>query len=55
MSNNALVNLLRAGIQEPIKINFNGLHTVDEFLSRVGRRLEVDSISLRQAASDNGF
>ncbi|MBA3971158.1 MAG: endolytic transglycosylase MltG [Bacteroidetes bacterium] len=55
MSNNALVNLLRAGIQEPIKINFNGLHTVDELVARVGRRLEADSLSLRQAISDNGF
>lgn len=55
MSNNALVNLLRAGIQEPIKINFNGLHTVDEFISRVGRRLEADSNALQQAIRDNGF
>ncbi len=55
MSNNALVNLLRAGIQEPIKINFNGLHTVDEFLIRVGRRIEADSNALRQAIRDNGF
>lgn len=55
MSNNALVNLLRAGIQEPIKINFNGLHTVDEFISRVGRRIEADSNALQQAIRDNGF
>ncbi len=55
MSNNALVNLLSAGIQEPIKINFNGLHTVDEFISRVGRRIEADSNALKQAILDNGF
>lgn len=55
MSNNALVNLLRAGIQEPIKINFNGLHTVDEFISRVGRRIEADSNALQQAIRDNDF
>lgn len=55
MSNNALVNLLRAGIQEPININFNGLHTVDEFMGRVGRRIEADSNALRQAIRDNGF
>lgn len=55
MSNNALVNLLRAGIQEPISINFNGLHTVDELMARVGRRIEADSNSLRQALSDNGY
>ena len=55
MSNNALVNLLRAGIQEPININFKGLHTVDEFMGRVGRRIEADSNALRQAIRDNGF
>lgn len=55
MSNNALVNLLRAGIQEPISINFNGLHTVDEFIGRVGRRIEADSNALRQAIRDNRF
>ncbi|MBL0329365.1 MAG: endolytic transglycosylase MltG [Bacteroidetes bacterium] len=55
MSNNALVNLLKAGIQEPIKINFNGLHTVDELLLRVGRRIEADSNALHQAIRDNGF
>lgn len=55
MSNNALVNLLRAGIQEPIKINFNGLHTLDELMARVGRRIEADSNALRQAIRDNGY
>jgi UPF0755 protein len=55
MSNNALVNLLRAGIQEPIEINFNGLHTVDEFLKRVGRRIEADSLALIKASKDNGY
>jgi len=55
MSNNALVNLLRAGIQEPININFNGLHTVNDLLVRVGRRLEADSLSLLQASHDNAY
>ena len=55
MSNNALVNLLRAGIQEPIEINFNGLHTVNDFLLRVGRRIEADSSGLVQASKDNGY
>ncbi len=55
MSNNALVNLLRAGIQEPVEINFNGLHTVNELILRVGRRIEADSTSLIQAINDNGY
>lgn len=55
MSNNALINLLRAGIQEPVEINFNGLHTVNELITRVGRRIEADSASLQQAINDNGY
>ncbi len=55
MSNNALVNLLRAGLQEPVEINFNGLHTVDQFIGRVGRRIEADSLALIHAIHDNGF
>jgi UPF0755 protein len=55
MSNNALINLLRAGIQEPISINFNGLHTVDQLMVRVGRRIEADSTQLLQAVHDNSF
>jgi UPF0755 protein len=55
MSNNELVNLLRAGIQEPVTINFNGLHTVDELMLRVGRRIEADSNDLRKAVRDDEF
>jgi len=55
MSNNALVNLLRAGIQEPVSINFNGLHTVDQFMLRVGRRIEADSMELLAAVHDNAY
>jgi UPF0755 protein len=55
MSNNALINLLRAGIQEPVSINFNGLHTVDELMMRVGRRIEADSNDLLRAVHDDEF
>jgi len=55
MSNNALVNLLRSGNQEPVEINFNGLKTVQQLMNRVGRRLEADSLDLYYAINDNGF
>ncbi len=55
MGNNALVNLLRAGLQEPVEVNFNGLHTVDQLIKRVGRRIEADSIELNQAIHDSGY
>ena len=55
MSNNALVNLLRAGIQEPVEINFNGLHSLDQLMLRVGRRIEADSTDLLNAIHDNAY
>lgn len=55
MSNNALINLLRAGIQETVEINFNGLHTVKELAGRVGRRIEADSSSIYRAAQDDDY
>jgi UPF0755 protein len=55
MSNNALINLLRAGIQEPVEINFNGLHTVKELIGRTGRRIEADSVELYLAVRDNAY
>jgi UPF0755 protein len=55
MSNNELINLLRAGIQEPVEINFNGLHTVEQLMMRVGRRIEADSSELQEVIHDNSY
>lgn len=55
MSNSALINLLRLGKQEPVEINFTGLHTVDEFISRVGRRIEADSNALHNAVKNDKY
>jgi UPF0755 protein len=55
MNNNSLINLLRAGIQEPVDINFNGLHSLDEFLSRVCRRIEADSATLFDDAHNTEY
>ncbi len=55
MNNNALINLLRAGIQEPIELNFNGIKTTNQLISRLCRRIEADSNSLYRAMNDNGY
>ncbi len=55
MSNNALVNLLKNGIQEPVELNFTGIRTVDQMVSRFGRRIEADSNDLYDAVHDNGY
>lgn len=55
MNNNELVNLLRAGIQEPVELNFNGIRTTTQLISRLCRRIEADSISLYNAMQDNNY
>lgn len=55
MNTNALINLLRSGLQEPIELNFNGLHKVNELIIRVGRRIEADSSTLLDLSRDNNY
>lgn len=46
MTNNELVNLLRAGLQEPIKVTFNNIRTIEDLAGRVGNQIEADSAAL---------
>lgn len=46
MSNNELVNLLRAGLQEPVQVTFNNIRWKEQLSGRVGRKLECDSNAL---------
>ena len=55
MSNNELINLLRAGMQEPVVITLNNLKTKDQLIARVCNRLEADSITLRKLLKDNDY
>jgi UPF0755 protein len=55
MGNNELVNLLRAGIQEPVKIFFEGIRTKDQLITRVCIRLEADSSEMRDKLNDDGY
>lgn len=48
MNNDALVNLLRSGEQEPIKLVFNNLRTIDQLAGRVAKQIEADSTELAE-------
>jgi UPF0755 protein len=48
MSNYAMVRMLHAGRQTPVKLVINKLRTKQDFISLLGRNLEADSITLRQ-------
>jgi UPF0755 protein len=55
MTNNQLVNLLRAGMQEPVNITFNNIRTKNQLVTRVCLRLEADSMELFRMLNDDEF
>ena len=55
MSNNDLVNLLRSGKQEPVRLIFNSLVTREELAGRISRQIEADSVTLLRKLNDPAF
>jgi UPF0755 protein len=55
MTNRQLVNILRGGLQTPIRLTFNNIRTFDQLASRVSNQIEADSASLMQAFFDPDF
>jgi UPF0755 protein len=55
MSNNNLINLLRSGKQEPVKLTFNNIRTIEQMAGFAGNHLEADSISIIHLLKDNLF
>ena len=46
MNNNQLVNMLRGGLQTPIKVKFNNNRDVDQLAGRIATQIEADSASI---------
>ncbi|MEI7662802.1 MAG: endolytic transglycosylase MltG [Bacteroidota bacterium] len=55
MTNAALVNMLRAGKQEPLRVTIQNLRNPQELAGLLGRHLEVDSSRLARLFNDNGY
>lgn len=55
MSNNDLVDLLRSGKQEPVKVTFNNVRNTKELAGKITKNLECDSLSFYQLISDKTF
>lgn len=51
-SMNALVNMLRSGEQEPVRVTFNGIKRLPELAGKLGRVLEPDSLEFLQVLMD---
>lgn len=52
MSMNDLVNMLRSGEQEPVKVTFTNVDHLPELAGRVARALEADSVAFLQTLLD---
>ncbi len=55
MSNNELVNLLRSGKQDPVRLVFNKVRTKERFAGVIGRQIEADSVELLKLLYDAAF
>ena len=55
MRNNALVNMLRSGRQEPVRIIVQNVRTREELAGKIGRNLEVDSTRLSKLFNDPSY
>ncbi len=55
MSNNELINLLRAGLQEPVQITFHTVRTKEDLVSKVCGKLEADSAEMIGLLNDNAW
>lgn len=46
MNNNDLINRLRSGYQEPVKVIFNSVRTREQLAGKIAKQIEADSLSL---------
>ena len=55
MTNNQLVNMLRGGLQTPVKVKFNNIRDVDQLAGRIATQIEADSISIANVLHNQDY
>ena len=55
MNNNDLINMLRSGKQEPVRLVLNSVRTKQQLAEKVSMRIEADSVSILQLLNDETF
>ena len=53
MGNNQLTNMLRGGLQTPVKVTFNNIRDVKMLAGRIGTQIEADSAAILAYLTDN--
>ncbi len=55
MSNNDLINMLKSGRQEPVKLVFNNVRTKYQLAGKIAKQLEADSLSVINLLNDREY
>lgn len=55
MSNNEIINYLRSGKQEPVKVIFNNIRSIEQLAQRISNQIEADSATIVNLLSDSTF
>lgn len=55
MSNNELINVLRAGLQSPVNLTFNNIRTVSQLGDIISKQIEADADTIKKILSDDKF
>jgi len=55
MNNRKLMSILRAGLQEPVRVIINGARSKEEIAGIVSRQLEPDSLKILKLLNDSAF
>jgi len=55
MSNNEMVNMLRGGFQQPVRVTIHNIRTREQLAGVVAHKLELDSADLVRLLSDSAF
>ncbi len=55
MSNDSLVNLLRSGMQDEVRVTFNTMRTFNYLAEVIGKQIEADSTDLMHVLTDPGI
>ena len=55
MSNNQLIVMLRAGLQDPVKLTFHNIRFLEQLAKRISRQIEADSASIMKLFHEKEF
>ena len=55
MNNNQLIDLLRSGVQTPVKVTFNNVRTISQLSGKITKNLECDSLAFYSLVSNSDF